>query len=390
MELTSLLIGLIARAACGGEPPRLDRSPSEDELLSLYRYAKAQDLAHLLCAPLDELGLLSPDSELQRQAERQAFLAVYRGERLGYELAAISDSLSRAEIAHIPLKGAVVRDLYPEPWMRTSADVDVLVRAEDAERAAEVLVRELGYRNDGVQAHDIQLVAASGLHLELHFETIEKSHLAPAHRTLSRIWDYAHPSASGSYRYALDGAMLLLYHHAHAAKHFRHAGVGIRAFLDLYLMRRRLEIDGERYAALLREANLTAFADASERLAEAWFSGAEHTETTARLARYVLNGGIYGSRDNSIAMQNARYGRLGSALRLVFLPYWQMKARYPSLARYRLAKLALPFYHLHRWCALVLRGRVRSSIRILQDNSRIGSELGGEVRLLMQELSLDR
>ena len=39
----------------------------------------------------------------------------------------------------IPLKGSVVRDLYPERWMRTSADIDLLIR-EDQEKTCEELL----------------------------------------------------------------------------------------------------------------------------------------------------------------------------------------------------------------------------------------------------------
>lgn len=390
MDLTRLLTDLIARAACGKDLLRLDGIPSEGELHLLCQYAKAQDLAHLLMAPLDELGLLLEGSELRLELEKQVYTAIYRSERLGYELAELSRVLEGAGILHIPLKGAVLRELYPELWMRTSTDIDVLVHAEDAERAAELLVSELGYQSPWLSERDIQLIAPSGLHLELHFKTIEERVLSDAHAVLSRIWEHASPDKGCNCRLVLDGAMLHFYLVAHAAKHLKYAGFGIRPFLDLWLLRRGAEIDGEVSLALLAEGHLTEFAAVAEHLAEVWFSGAEHTETTARLARYVLSGGIHGSRENMIALENVRHGRLGSSMRLIFLPYRQMKLKYPSLERHRLARLALPFYHLHRWFSLLFRRRVRSSIRILQDNGRIGAERGGEVKLLLQELHLDR
>ncbi len=386
MDLGKLLIDLIGRAVCGRAMPSLDGVPSEEELLLLYHYTKAQDLAHLLLAPMGELGLLPAGGELRAKFEKQRYTAIYRSERMSYELTALSRVLEEEKIAHIPLKGAVIRELYPEVWMRTSTDIDVLVRPEDAERAADALTSALGYQNGGLAEHDIQLISQSGLPIELHFETIEEHCLAAAHRVLSRIWEHAAPAGGCTYRCELDGAMLYFYHIAHAAKHLRRAGSGIRTFLDLWLMRRSLAIDGESCAALLAEGGLTVFADAAERLAEAWFSGAELSEVTERLARYVLNGGIYGSRHNSIAMNNARHGKIGSAMRLIFLPYSKMRLKYPSLERH---KLALPFCHLHRWCALIRRGRVRSSIKILRDNARIGTEMGGGAKLLLQDLRLD-
>ncbi len=384
--LAGLLISLVRRAAADGALPDLPASPSEEELMLLYRFAKAQDLAHLLSAPLAELGILPESGEVREKLDRVTFAAVYRAERTSYELSAICGALSDAGIAHIPLKGAVIRELYPEPWMRTSSDIDVLVRPEDADRACEALTAALGYRNDGVAEHDVQLMTPSGLHVELHFETIEEYHLAAAHRVLSRIWEHAIPREEGGFTYRLDGAMFYFYHIAHMAKHLRRAGSGARSLLDLWLIRRHVEIDPDVLAGLLAEGDLAALAETAERLADAWFSGAEQNASSERLGRYVLNGGIYGSRDNSIAMDNVKHGRFGSMMRLIFLPYRNMCIKYPSLARH---KLALPFYHLYRWGSLVFRGRVRSSVGILRKNMRIGAEMGDDVRIMMQELHLD-
>lgn len=40
----------------------------------------------------------------------------------------IGVALDEAQIHYIPLKGAVLRQLYPAPELRTSCDIDVLVR----------------------------------------------------------------------------------------------------------------------------------------------------------------------------------------------------------------------------------------------------------------------
>ena len=52
--------------------------------------------------------------------------------------------------------------------MRTSSDIDVLVRESDVERAREVIEAELLYRTDTRNAHEIGMFSESGVHLELH------------------------------------------------------------------------------------------------------------------------------------------------------------------------------------------------------------------------------
>ena len=72
-------------------------------------------------------GLLDVQSELGAKAKKIQVSSVFRIQGLEFELGRICGALEKAEIDFIPLKGSVLRNLYPEPWMRTSADIDILV-----------------------------------------------------------------------------------------------------------------------------------------------------------------------------------------------------------------------------------------------------------------------
>ena len=95
-------------------------------------------------------------------------LAVYRYEKINYELGRLRKVLNEAKIPFIPLKGSVLRRYYPEPWMRTSCDIDVLVHEEAVDQAAQIIVDKLGYAYEKKQYHDISLMSDGGVHLELH------------------------------------------------------------------------------------------------------------------------------------------------------------------------------------------------------------------------------
>ena len=47
------------------------------------------------------------------------------------------NALEKAQIPFVPLKGSVIRKYYPEAWMRTSSDIDVLVHKEDVEKTTD-------------------------------------------------------------------------------------------------------------------------------------------------------------------------------------------------------------------------------------------------------------
>lgn len=57
--------------------------------------------------------------------------------------------------------------------MRTSCDIDVLVREIDSEKAKSVLVDEYGYVYRGKGSHDISLFSPTNTHIELHYDFIE-------------------------------------------------------------------------------------------------------------------------------------------------------------------------------------------------------------------------
>ena len=101
----------------------------------LYRISNAQDLAHLVSFALEENGLLLPGRDADGKFKKKLLAALYRSEVIEHERSSLCDLLEEAKIPHIPLKGAVIRDYYPETWMRTSADADILIpknRLEDA------------------------------------------------------------------------------------------------------------------------------------------------------------------------------------------------------------------------------------------------------------------
>jgi hypothetical protein len=88
-------------------------------------------------------------------------------------LALMDKSFRAAGINYKVFKGAATRErVYPEPWIRPSADVDVLVAKDDKEKAIQVLVKAgMRYRpNAEVLSHEATLTylkAAVDLHWDI-------------------------------------------------------------------------------------------------------------------------------------------------------------------------------------------------------------------------------
>ena len=86
----------------------------------------------------------------------------------------------------MPLKGVVIRELYPEPWMRTSCDTDILVHRKDLKKAENVLINELEFVKQDESVYDVTLRSINGVTVELHYDLIEENPSKDSYKVLKK------------------------------------------------------------------------------------------------------------------------------------------------------------------------------------------------------------
>lgn len=357
---------------------------SQDMLAELYSLSAKHDLAHFVGDALSRENLLGQDT-VSVQFKETAFRAFYRYERSKYELMQICQALNQAQIPFIPLKGSIIRDLYPEPWLRTSCDIDILVHEEDLEKAVSVLVSEKQYSaSEKKDFHDISLYSPSGLHLELHFNIRES--IPQLDSVLDSVWQYAAPSKEMPYRYELSNEFLLFHIVAHMSYHFTAGGCGIRPFLDLWLLEKNLDIQEETFTALLKAAQLLKFYHQSQQLSLVWLEGEKHTEITTQMEHYIILGGVYGTMKNKVLVQQQKKrGKWSYVFYRIFLPYEKLKILYPILEK---KPWLTPFAQVCRWFQVAFDGRAKNAMRELSYNQAIPKSQAQEMTEFLDVLGL--
>ncbi|MBR4769113.1 MAG: nucleotidyltransferase family protein, partial [Lachnospiraceae bacterium] len=268
----------------------LPGSLSDDDAKKVYRMARQNDLAPITDYILETQGILTPESPGFPAFQKARRLSVFRTEGQQYLLRTAGKILSSRKIPYVPLKGAVIRSLYPEPWMRTSCDVDVLVKPEDFQRAVIALQEEAGVTETSKTEHDVSLGFSNGEKVELHFTLIEESKIMRAAKTLKDVWPVVEFGTEDPYEGTLPDDVFYYYHIAHLAKHFEIDGCGIRPVLDAWLLNRLPAFDKAKRDALLERGGLKRFADCVEKLGRYWFEGEEADETVLELERFILAG----------------------------------------------------------------------------------------------------
>ena len=132
------------------------------DLEQLYRLAKFHTVRAAVCIALEKAGVHEPHfHESYKKAIRKN---IY----LDTERAAIISSFEEQSIWYMPLKGSVLKDLYPENGMREMADNDMLYDAEKQQEVMEIMLSH-GYtaKSVGESNHDVYMKPPV-LNFELH------------------------------------------------------------------------------------------------------------------------------------------------------------------------------------------------------------------------------
>ena len=383
MTSINLTLELFRLAIVGGElSEEIQKELTTDKLAEIYKISKSHDLAHLI-------GEVFSRAKLQEAQCVKPFLfaksmASFRYVQNAYELEQITALFDDEKIPYIPLKGSMLRKYYPEPWMRTSCDIDILVHETDLDRAGEALKAKLEYTFSERALHDVSYYSQSGVHLELHYDLTEFN--GKFQDFAKNVWDMSTKKSDASSAYETSNEFFVLYHIAHMAGHLRYGGCGIRPFLDLWLIQNKMTYDKVELERLLSLCDLSKFAETAFALSNVWFGNAKHTELTRDLEEYIVGGGVYGTLENKVAiLQTEKKGKLRYIFSRIFLPYNKMKRLYPRLEK---APILLPFYHVKRWLSFLLKKDKKRAVAELKYSATISEEKQQKTEKMLKDLQL--
>ena len=353
----------------------------EAEFEKLYILSKVHDISHILGYSLAENKEI--DKKYYDKFNKDLMIASCRYEQIEYEQVSIMKTLSEGEILHVPLKGTVIRGYYNKPFLRNSCDIDILVKKEDLKKAIKLLVDKLGYTHENTKSHDAHLWSPSGVLLELHYDLIEETLDEKSSVILKDAFSYVVKKDDSKKTVSFTDEFFIFYHFAHMAKHFAGGGCGIKPFIDLYVLKYRAGLDFSVALNLIEKAGLKEFVEESLNLVDVWFNGKEHSEISKSMEEFVVNGGVYGTLENSAKAGKAKKGgKKGYLIYRIFMPYKELCCRYPSLKG---RKILYPIYAIARWFSLLNRKRLKRSIKEVKYLKKEDSTKTFE---LMQKLNL--
>lgn len=265
---------------------RRPSAPPETEVdwARVAQYGEEQSLSGILYVQCRDF--LGADSPALQQMHRGFYAAAYASENSAAALGEVGARFEGAGVAYLPFKGAVLRDYYPQPELRTMGDMDVLIHARDRE-ATDAILLGLGYQKY-VDNHAVWTYYKGKAMFEIHdvmfYEYLSNS--VDYRGYFQHIWETARSGPGTCCRPEPNRHFLYLV--AHTAKHIINNGMGLRAFLDLVFMAQgEPELQWDWIAGELEGLELLGFTKTCFALCERWF------HVTMPLASGTLDEGFF-------------------------------------------------------------------------------------------------
>ncbi len=194
------------------------------------------------------------------------------------EMARVLECLEAAGIWYMPLKGAVLKDLYPAYGIRQMGDRDILIdpdRAEDVRKIMESL--DFTTEEYGKVHHDCYIKLPVS-HFEMHRQLCDAMPGKQITEYYADVKSRLLKDEGNAYGWHFSPEDFYLYMVVHENKHYSSNGTGLRSLLDTYVYLKNVELDFEYVDAEAKKLGVAEFEKANRELAMHLFGGEMLTE----------------------------------------------------------------------------------------------------------------
>ncbi len=295
----------------------------------------------------------------------------------------ICDAFEKNGIAYMPVKGCIMKSMYPDHAMRTMCDADILIHEEEYEKIRPVM-EELEFRETGESNHE-HIWQNQYLTVELH-KRLMPSYNKDYYSYFGEGWDLAKVHVGG-YRWAMTNEDAFIYDTIHFAKHYRDANVNARFVVDLWVhLLSHPDLDQVYIRKQMARMRMESFYDNILHVIDAWFQNGSWDDKVEKITDFLFSLDLQEKKDKIMVAQNARAAQeTGSTskakksilLHKVFPGKEQMGFSYP-----RWKKIPLPIAWVMRWFYLLFRRRDA----VLQEKARMGRITEADMESYRQDL----
>lgn len=348
--MTDLQKDLIYLLSCAvnGITPDKDKIRAMD-LETLYKFSKWHTVRAAVHTALRSVGV---NDKSFHQAYNKA---VRKNVMLDVERTAILEDFERRGIWYMPLKGSILKELYPENGMREMADNDILYDASKQQEVMQIML-DYGYTAESVgKTHHDVYMKPPVLNFELHTLLFGKT---------SDFYQYycdpkrlMLPDKGKKYGYHLSDEDFYVYMTAHEYKHFSGGGTGIRSLLDCYVYckNKGYTLDWGYISEQCKQLEIADFEKERRELAVKVFSSdtlLDLSDAETDLLMYYLTAGTYGTIENSITKKLKHQSKTRYILSNMFPNLYYMKRSVDFVRKF---PVLYPVGIVYRWGRILVK-----------------------------------
>lgn len=309
------------------------------------------------------------------------------------QLGIIYDLFQENGIEYMSVKGAVLKELYPQPELRAMGDADILIRQAQYLQVRSILL-SLGLQEEVESDHEY-IWYGENFKLELHKRLIP-SYNKDYYAYYGDGWRLARKTGNSS-AYCLSPEDHFIYLLVHFAKHYRDGSISAKNVCDFWVCRNAHPHMDEAYlCAELKKLRLLEFYQNILKLLDTWFEGAEPTNAVEVLTETVFRGGIYSQSESNQTFAVIKRTKEGEQLseskrkmlwKVIFPPVSVLANRYPILIK---APVLLPFIWIVRAFEVVFQPeRRRNGMEKSRTLMHIDTEQINDYETKLRSVGLD-
>ena len=336
MDIQKLGVISLIKAAVTGECSDL---PADFDFELAFNTAKSHQITSMLYYGAANCGI-DGTTPIMKTLFTELCKCIAVSEKQKSEVGSVCNALSENGIDHMPLKGTILREMYPQADMRLMSDADILIKTEQYDNIRPIM-QGLGF-TESVESDHEYIWKKSGIVIELHKRLIP-SYNKDYHAYYGNGWQLAVPSETVTHRYEMLNEDQMIYLFTHFAKHYRCGGIGLRHITDLYVYRNHVGNLNEDYIEKeLKKLKTYEFYINIIDTINVWFNGAAANEKTDLITDVIFASGVYGLSAQrriaeTIALSNSdspiKNAKLQRMIQMVFPSLENMKLHYKFLIK---------------------------------------------------------
>lgn len=296
----------------------------------LYQLAKINNLSNFLENWAQKYG---KSEKIKNEIEKDYSAQIVKDTNQNIEIEKILNAFEENNIKTLVIKGILMKDIYPQNYMRQMCDIDILVGPDDLKKATKIM-KDMGYQKYYNYEKHLIFTKTPLIVVELHRRLVLKKEVI-GFDYFNDVWPFCvkYKNYENIYQLDIDNAYIFCIHHL--LIHFKITGITVKDVLDVYLYNETYKdvLNYDTLNKVFQDLGILDFAENIKKIAYKWF-GTDKIDDFDEVENFILQGRNLNNRVNySIEKNN---GKLNFLIQLLFPKMEIMEEKFPILERFPL------------------------------------------------------